>query len=657
MFEQQNINQNKKSALRITYLLLFAIPFLIYAYTSPQYIALEDDGYFILSAFFKGVSHPPGYPIHTIISVIFLKLFPFGTIAYKSHMVSAFFGALTACALFSCILKIKVSKTTAFFCSLFFSFTPVFWSQAIISEIYTLNTFLFFLTFSLLLTISEDKNTSTSFKSYIILGFIIGLGISNHWPLFILSGTGLFFLFLRNYLILLRKLHFIIFGIVLGLIPYIWLFTNSYDNSSISFYGSIESLKDFYFYVSRSGYKGVDNGQIGGLGEKLRYAAFFCNEILRQFYSIGTILGISGLFISIRKIPWQKSTALIFSFLGSSFILILLLNFDFNNIFKVVFRVYPLISYGVFCIWLALTLDLLRTKTKHHHFYSIILLIIIIFNVCIHWGEVNKRNFTWGEEFGYTILNSLPHNSVLFLKGDIDSGVISYLRYIKGIRTDIDVYHIGGLVLGNRLFKPTEVSKLKAANILKQFTLTSHKDIFFISPNINDMPVEDHLFYKKLVKHESAGYLSCNYPTKLHDFIIHNILGNSIEDSFGKLQIINYKKHIGHLLFQKGCIPESLQTQLKEILSETMHGNIAIANGIISSDIVNYHSALPFLYKAFNQSKNEGDRKDLSDIYNMMAVIFFNQKKYDESLQLINQSINLWPTEKNPAFEYKKRFK
>ena len=68
----------------ISAVLLFAL----YALTAPRTVALEDDGLFVLSSYFLGVEHPPGYPLFTLVGYLFSHL-PFGSVAYRVHLASA----------------------------------------------------------------------------------------------------------------------------------------------------------------------------------------------------------------------------------------------------------------------------------------------------------------------------------------------------------------------------------------------------------------------------------------------------------------------------------------------------------------------------------------------------------------------------------------
>ena len=79
-------------------------PLILYILTMPRTVALEDDGWFLIVGNFLGVGHPPGYPVHTLISNLFLKL-PWGSPAFLGHLLSAVFGA------FACGASLRLRET------------------------------------------------------------------------------------------------------------------------------------------------------------------------------------------------------------------------------------------------------------------------------------------------------------------------------------------------------------------------------------------------------------------------------------------------------------------------------------------------------------------------------------------------------------------
>src|SRR3989440_10488903 len=151
--------------------------FALYAATAPRTVALEDDGLFILSSYFLAIEHPPGYPLFTWIGHLFTYL-PVGSVAYRVHLASAMFGALTCAAAWLCARSLIEGRLPAYLAAFGLGVSPVFWSQAIIAEVYTLNTFFF--------AVLVFMGLQGSARLLPWMAFIFGLSLSNHYPLMLL---------------------------------------------------------------------------------------------------------------------------------------------------------------------------------------------------------------------------------------------------------------------------------------------------------------------------------------------------------------------------------------------------------------------------------------------------------------------------------------
>ena len=83
----------------------FILPFfLFYLFSLHPTVSAGDSGELITAAYTLGIAHPPGYPLWTILGKIFTIIIPFGNIAYRVNLMSAFIGACT-CAIFNFIVK------------------------------------------------------------------------------------------------------------------------------------------------------------------------------------------------------------------------------------------------------------------------------------------------------------------------------------------------------------------------------------------------------------------------------------------------------------------------------------------------------------------------------------------------------------------------
>ena len=174
------------------------VTFAVYFYTLGPSVGLEDSGELATAAAHLGVPHPPGYPLWTLCSWIFCKVFSFVTYmghptpAWAVSCCSAVFGAFAAgcTAMLICrsahdfIVKDDESDAGADWLSfgggvggaLAFSFSPVEWSQSTIVEIYSLNAL--FLMWVFLLSYRWMRRPSD--KMLWFTAFVFGLGLTNY---------------------------------------------------------------------------------------------------------------------------------------------------------------------------------------------------------------------------------------------------------------------------------------------------------------------------------------------------------------------------------------------------------------------------------------------------------------------------------------------
>src|SRR3989475_4586981 len=106
-----------------------------------------------------------------------------GSIALRVHLLSAFFVAVTGGALWLVVRALVADAVSAYTGAVLYGLSATFWSQAIIAETYTLNTFFFFCLFYLALVFLATKNLRVL---YVFAG-VFGLSLANHWPLMLLS--------------------------------------------------------------------------------------------------------------------------------------------------------------------------------------------------------------------------------------------------------------------------------------------------------------------------------------------------------------------------------------------------------------------------------------------------------------------------------------
>src|SRR2546422_5015594 len=260
-------------------LVVFVALFGLYAYSAPRTVTLEDDGLFIMSSYFLGIDHPPGYPLHTLLGKLF-TLLPVGSIALRVHLLSAFFGALTCAAVWLVLRSLIPNAASAYTGAVLYWLSATFWSQATIAETYTLNTFFFFSLFYMALVFLATQDVRLL---YVVAG-VFGLSLANHWPLMLLSTPCLVVLLLPARREVLRALPRMLgIAIVACVLPYAWMVIRSRMDPETSFYGPISDLESLLFFVSRRGFRHVDVSQSADNADKVSYLGFLLAEMVRQY--------------------------------------------------------------------------------------------------------------------------------------------------------------------------------------------------------------------------------------------------------------------------------------------------------------------------------------------------------------------------------------
>ncbi len=143
----------------LTFGITTLLVFIGYFWTLAPDMTCEDSGELAVASMYAGVPHPPGYPVWTIYSWLFVKLIPVSNIAFRVGLSSAVAAAL-ACGLVAMMvsrgssmmmegigeLKEIVRKwensicmVSGFVAGLLIGFNGFMWSQAVIVEVYTLS--------------------------------------------------------------------------------------------------------------------------------------------------------------------------------------------------------------------------------------------------------------------------------------------------------------------------------------------------------------------------------------------------------------------------------------------------------------------------------------------------------------------------------------
>jgi len=155
--------------------LVFAGSFIVYVLTAAPTVFGFDSAEYAAAAYNLGVPHPTGYPLYLLLGKLFTYL-PFGDVAYRLNLMSAFFSASTVTVVYLLAFLVTGRLILSIAIAGFLAFSYYFWSSSVITEVYSLHAFLNAVTIYLLLLWYRSGSSKLLYGA----GFIWGLSFGNH---------------------------------------------------------------------------------------------------------------------------------------------------------------------------------------------------------------------------------------------------------------------------------------------------------------------------------------------------------------------------------------------------------------------------------------------------------------------------------------------
>lgn len=360
----------------------------------------SDAGELITAAVTLGIPHPPGYPTYTLLGKI-VSLLPLGTIAFRFNLFSAVSASLAAGLITAAAAEytkiIPNNLFAALSAGLTIAFTQLVWSQAVVTEVYTLN----------LLFIAAVVWAFFGRRSPILVGLFLGLAVTTHLTSLILLPM---FLILTNQGSRLR----LVLGIILGLSPFLIIPFLAEGNSPI-IWGNPATLSGWLWLISGQLYQ--SNLAFPNQGELLQHISNWSRSIIGQFSLIGWLIIAVGVAID----EHEKRTILLILLTAAGFITF---TFFYQTTDSLLFML-PAI------VLLSLPLAVGFTKlNKWALLFPIILLVI----------NFNQQNLTQDHTIRPqvdAIFLQIPTDALVLTPGDPSIFTLWYFKYVEDQRTDL----------------------------------------------------------------------------------------------------------------------------------------------------------------------------------------------------------------------------
>ena len=261
---------------------LFLAVFGVLVLTMYPTVPGGDSGELIVAACTRGIAHPPGYPLFTMLGIAFHDLIPFGSPAWRVNLLSVVLSASSASLLFLAIWRWDMhdawkssssgggggvssssDKTTSsavgassIFAGLYgagmLAFCPLIWMYSIQAEVFALNNFFVSALVYLTVLYVQTRDAKIAYWG----AFVIGLGLSNqHTLLFYAAPMSLFILSLgyRGELGTPEGFAMLCLSGLCGLLPYLYLPIAGRE-AGFGAWGEVDTVDGFLTHFLRKEY-------------------------------------------------------------------------------------------------------------------------------------------------------------------------------------------------------------------------------------------------------------------------------------------------------------------------------------------------------------------------------------------------------------------
>jgi hypothetical protein len=199
--------------------------FAVYVRTlAPGLVADVDSAMFQFIGRVLGVAHNPGYPLYVLVTHPFSYI-PLGTLAYRINLFSALMGAIAVALVFLVARCLECRRVVSLAAALGVAFGRIFWSQAVIAEVYTLHAAIVAGVLLALLTWEHTRRPAAYFAAVAL--FAAGLG--NHTTIVgFAPGIALFVVLVdRPFALRARTLTVTAAILAAGLLQYVFVLVRS----------------------------------------------------------------------------------------------------------------------------------------------------------------------------------------------------------------------------------------------------------------------------------------------------------------------------------------------------------------------------------------------------------------------------------------------
>ena len=408
-----------------------ALPLALYAITACRDIFWMDSTEFMLVGRHLAVSHPPGYPLLTLIIRLF-SIVPILALPFRLNLVAAMAAAGSCLFAYFIVLELSRDRLAGLFSALLWGVSFELWQQATALEVYSFQVLL--LSVLLLAMVkwqgvkskvrSGNDEVRTAEPRWLLLAFFVfGLALANHTPIV---------LWIPSLLILLLTSparpgpRVLGLGILLtGLAVCLYIYVPLRASARVAqFWTGVNSLSDLFQFVSGRMYR--YRLLAGGTAYLGRQASDLPSLAGKQ------LLAAWALVIPGAVLLWRSYRSLLAALLlGAVIVTVAALAYNIPDK-----EGYLLPAYLALLILVGCGFAFLR-NTRAKRAIAPLGLVLVALPVAFFFPVQNRSRLHGLSDLSWAVLSSLPSNSTVFTDDYSLYQGIRWQQQIVGYRADV----------------------------------------------------------------------------------------------------------------------------------------------------------------------------------------------------------------------------
>jgi hypothetical protein len=421
---------------------------LVYWLTLSPTINSFDSAELITGAYSLGIVHAPGYPLYLLIGNLAAHL-PWGEIPQNVNLLSAIFSSLAATVIFFACWRLTGSIWSSVLAALLMAFSRLFWSQAVIAEVYALNAFLI----SCIVLMAIIWHERPTRRALIWLAFLVGLSFTHHpSSMLLVPGLAVFVILRsRETQLSLNNMWPTIPAAIAPLVLYLYLPIRSMAGPPLDYVGdyfdvNLASIKGLIWMVSGQMFAEELLGR--SVMEGLSQFVFLNQQLWLNLVGGGLVLALYGL-VSLRQ---RLGLAI---FLGGSAALITAF-FAFYNVVDSAMMIHPVLvllapplAVGINRFVTQVLGRIVLRSTAQTWLLPLASIILVSLVVSANWRFADRSDDYSAYEFAQEVMDVVEPNALILAQWTTATP-LEYIQTIEARRPDVEILDRGLLGLAVR---------------------------------------------------------------------------------------------------------------------------------------------------------------------------------------------------------------